>query len=355
MLALVGIPLGIATRKGGKSAGYVIGLFLAFFCYHLSSVSLIGLAKQRTLPVPVAIWLPDAVFGLAGLIFLARMERPGDRDLLSGVQSGLRRAVSEAQIEKAGQAGAAAPRGRRTAAAAAARRYLHPVELPVLPAWCCWPASYRMTLVYNFFELIGDMIRNKIPLVEDVHVPVLPHPEADLRHAADQHPGGRAGGFRGAQQAERGDGVQSLRREPSPAGPAGADRQHAVLRGAVRCSTIYYVPGRQPEAGRAARRNQGPRHADLSAPGPQVDHGLRVAHLLLPVLRSHGKGDGGGQRVRAGAEHLPPGAADIGRARALEPDSEDVGLRKRLELRISGPRLHVPTARFLRRPRHSPS
>ena len=29
MLALVGIPLGIATRKGGKSAGYVIGLFLA--------------------------------------------------------------------------------------------------------------------------------------------------------------------------------------------------------------------------------------------------------------------------------------------------------------------------------------
>ena len=28
MLALVGIPLGIATRKGGKSAGYVIALFL---------------------------------------------------------------------------------------------------------------------------------------------------------------------------------------------------------------------------------------------------------------------------------------------------------------------------------------
>ena len=70
-LALVGIPLGIATRKGGKSAGYVIALFLSFFCYHLSSLTLIG--------------LPDAAFLVAGVIFLYRMERPGDRDLLGGV------------------------------------------------------------------------------------------------------------------------------------------------------------------------------------------------------------------------------------------------------------------------------
>ena len=90
MLALVGIPLGISTRKGGKSAGYVNAIFLAFFCYHLSSVSLVGLAKQRTLPVPVAIWLPDVVFGLAGLIFLYRMERPGDRDLLTGCAESVR-------------------------------------------------------------------------------------------------------------------------------------------------------------------------------------------------------------------------------------------------------------------------
>ena len=38
VLAMVGIPLGIATRKGGKSAGYVIALFLGFFCYYLASL-----------------------------------------------------------------------------------------------------------------------------------------------------------------------------------------------------------------------------------------------------------------------------------------------------------------------------
>ena len=36
MLALVGIPLGISSRKGGKSGGYVTAIFLAFFCYYLT-------------------------------------------------------------------------------------------------------------------------------------------------------------------------------------------------------------------------------------------------------------------------------------------------------------------------------
>src|SRR5713226_7082076 len=35
-LALVGIPLGVSSRKAGKSGGYVTAVFLAFFCYWLS-------------------------------------------------------------------------------------------------------------------------------------------------------------------------------------------------------------------------------------------------------------------------------------------------------------------------------
>jgi lipopolysaccharide export LptBFGC system permease protein LptF len=41
-LALMGIPLGVATRKGGKSAGYVNAIFLAFFGYWMSSVALVS-------------------------------------------------------------------------------------------------------------------------------------------------------------------------------------------------------------------------------------------------------------------------------------------------------------------------
>jgi LPS export ABC transporter permease LptG/LPS export ABC transporter permease LptF len=162
MLALVGIPLGIATRKGGKSAGYVIGLFLAFFCYYLSLISLIGLAKQRTLPVPVAVWLPDAVFGLAGIIFLARMELPGDRDLLGSAQallSRLKRSRPDGTPEPSRFAGWRLPLLPQIVDTYILTSFLFYVVVVL--------ASFvSMTLVYNFFELMGDMVRNKIPLMK---------------------------------------------------------------------------------------------------------------------------------------------------------------------------------------------
>ncbi len=165
MLALVGIPLGIATRKGGKSAGYVIALFLGFFCYHLSSVTLINIARQHTLPVPLAIWLPDAAFGLAGLVFLGRMERPGDRDLLGGLQSAFG-ALAGAFKSRTGKpfAGTRFAHWRihflpQIVDTYILSNFLFYLVL-VLASFVC------MTLVYNFFELMGDMIRNHIPLTD---------------------------------------------------------------------------------------------------------------------------------------------------------------------------------------------
>jgi LPS export ABC transporter permease LptG/LPS export ABC transporter permease LptF len=165
MLALVGIPLGISTRKGGKSAGYVIALLLGFFCYHLSSVTLIGVAKQRTLPIPVAVWLPDVVFGIVGLIFIYRMERPGDRDLLSGVRNLGGHLLGKIRS----RAGMRAEGGRF----AWARFPLLPqiVDTYILSGFLFYVsvvlASFVvMSDVYFFFELLGDMIRNNISLVK---------------------------------------------------------------------------------------------------------------------------------------------------------------------------------------------
>src|SRR5439155_2060496 len=86
-LALVGIPLGVSSRKAGKSGGYVTAVFLAFFCYWLSFITLIGLAKQQKLPVELAAWAPNAVFAICGMILLIRLERPGDRDLMGAVRT----------------------------------------------------------------------------------------------------------------------------------------------------------------------------------------------------------------------------------------------------------------------------
>ena len=165
MLALVGIPLGIATRKGGKSAGYVNAFFLAFFCYWLAFITLIGQARVGKLPVPLAAWLPDGMFGLAGLILVWRMERPGDRDLLAGAWSWIGRHFRALKSKAGGRSGQ-----------------------PLLPTWrlrllpqlldtyilsrfltyfaLLLSSFVALTLVFNFFDLMLDMVRNKIPLAK---------------------------------------------------------------------------------------------------------------------------------------------------------------------------------------------
>jgi len=163
-LALVGIPLGIATRKGGKSAGYVIALFLSFFCYHLSSLTLIGFAKQRTLPVPVAVWLPDAAFLLAGMVFLYRMERPGDRDLLGGLTGWLARLGSLLRPRKPAAPVDRAPSWRLPVLPQIVDTYILSSFMFYLGVVLA--SLLSMILAYNFFELMGDWIRNKIPLME---------------------------------------------------------------------------------------------------------------------------------------------------------------------------------------------
>ncbi len=158
-LALIGIPLGVSTRKGGKSAGYVNAIFLAFFGYYLSSVSLIGVAKQRTLPIPVATWLPDVVFGLAGLVFLVRMERPGDRDLVAGFREFFGRLFdrlkrkADRKPEPAGLSGWRLPLLPQILDTYILSNFLFYL-IVVLASFV------SMAEVYNFFELMGDMLRN---------------------------------------------------------------------------------------------------------------------------------------------------------------------------------------------------
>ena len=168
MLALVGVPLGVASRKGSKSSGYVTGVFLAFFCYWLAFISLSHLAAQRTLSAEVALWLPNAVFGLVGLVFVTRLERPGDRDIVASFRHAV--AAGYARIHLLFVAAAAARAGRE--APVALRR------LPVLPQlvdtyvlssflkyFVLWLASFvAMAQVYNFFELLGDVVAHKIAL-----------------------------------------------------------------------------------------------------------------------------------------------------------------------------------------------
>ena len=162
MLALVGIPLGVSSRKGGKSGGYVTGIFLAFFCYFLAFITLIGLAKQRALPVE-GIWLPNLFFMLAGLILISRLERPGDRDLVGTMRGWLTTALDRFRPKFAAEPGGNYRRVRWLP--------LVPqlVDTYVLTSFVYYFAMLLasfvgMTEIYNFFELLSDIIRNGIAM-----------------------------------------------------------------------------------------------------------------------------------------------------------------------------------------------
>jgi LPS export ABC transporter permease LptF/LPS export ABC transporter permease LptG len=74
VLALVGIPLGLSARKGGKSSGFVLTIVLVFAYYSLSLIG-VSLAKEGRLPVPLGTWLADILFLAGGLFLLYRIER----------------------------------------------------------------------------------------------------------------------------------------------------------------------------------------------------------------------------------------------------------------------------------------
>jgi LPS export ABC transporter permease LptG/LPS export ABC transporter permease LptF len=159
-LGLVGIPLGIQTRKGGKSAGYVTAILLAFLVYYLSFITLTSMARKHALSPELGTWLPNAVFCIAGLIFIGRLEIPGDTDLLGSVWTFL--AAIPARFRRAKPAA----RSRSTRSRINLFQIL---DLYVLSQFLfyfsMWLASFvAMALIYNFFELLSDIIKNQIAL-----------------------------------------------------------------------------------------------------------------------------------------------------------------------------------------------
>lgn len=163
MLALVGIPLGVSSRKGGKSGAFVLTVAMAFV-YFIIMIGLNGLARQGTIPVPIAVWAPNAIFALVGTVLMARLEQPGDRDV-----------VGRARLWLAGLAARLAARfpkaARRTPAVERFSIPLLPqlIDAYVLNTFLFYFGAMLVSLVlmihvFTFFELINDLIRNRIPM-----------------------------------------------------------------------------------------------------------------------------------------------------------------------------------------------
>jgi lipopolysaccharide export system permease protein len=166
LLALVAIPLGTGSRRGGRSSAVVLTVGIAFL-YYMGLVSSTRLAQQGTLSPGLAVWIPDIVFGVLGAIMLARLESPGDRDYISRLAHRFRR------VERT-------PRepSLRLLDRVASRQWM--TRFPLLPQvvdtylvasflfyFALWLATFVLMMhVFTFFELLSDILRHDIGMVK---------------------------------------------------------------------------------------------------------------------------------------------------------------------------------------------
>ncbi|HBY63544.1 MAG TPA: LPS export ABC transporter permease LptF [Solibacterales bacterium] len=166
LFALIAIPLGIGTRKAGKSLAFVLTVVLGFG-YYMGFVSLVGLAQKGTLPAWLAVWLPNLVYLAAAAALFARLDSAREPRLLPAMQAAAEALAARLRSVLPTEP-ASAPR-----LAPGSRWFLLPqvVDAYVLRLFCFYfgvlLASFvLMTLVYNFFELLGDIVKNQIPMAK---------------------------------------------------------------------------------------------------------------------------------------------------------------------------------------------
>ena len=171
VLALVGIPLGLSSKKGGKSTGFVLTIVLVFAYY---SASLIGVSLARQGRVPhLRVWLSDILFFLGGAFLLWQAERrPFEIASLKAWLAKFKRSRRTAVDETA-----VAPARESAFDRAATRFRLFRIQFPtllddyVLSEFTVYLGMILSTflillLVFTLFELLGDILRNQIsPLI----------------------------------------------------------------------------------------------------------------------------------------------------------------------------------------------
>ncbi len=169
VLMLVGVPLGVISRRGGKSSGFVFTLLLVI-CYYVLSYVGIALGRQGKLPASLAVWLANLVFAGAGVFLLWQMASGGRVLTAMGRWTSLLPdlGVKTKQNAKAfsGLLGRLQTHSLRRGGHGAFPRILDEyVVREFLNTFLLVLTGFvLLMLVFTFFELVGDVLRNHIPL-----------------------------------------------------------------------------------------------------------------------------------------------------------------------------------------------
>ena len=162
VLMLIGIPLGLSSRRGGKSTGFVVTIALVFIYYFISYTG-VELAREGKVPVFAGVWAVNFLFGLFGLLLLRQMAVGGSVGAqFATIASRFKntRLLSPSEKMAGRSKGEPHERGRFPLILDdyVLREFLTTFVLVLI-------SLVMLFLVFTFFELLGDIIRNRTPLV----------------------------------------------------------------------------------------------------------------------------------------------------------------------------------------------
>jgi LPS export ABC transporter permease LptF/LPS export ABC transporter permease LptG len=169
VLALVGIPLGLSARKGGKSTGFVLTIALVFVYYFLSLMG-VSLARQGKISPWLGVWGGNLVFFLCGILLLWRADRlPAEAGSLSGAWRLIQERWSRFREGRGARLGinlGSKIRGRRRFSA----RFPLILDDMIMRDFVMYLAMIVATLlilalVFTVFELLSDIVKNRVSVV----------------------------------------------------------------------------------------------------------------------------------------------------------------------------------------------
>ena len=178
VLMLVGVPLGLSSKRGGKSTGFVLTILLVFTYYTLSLVGN-AFARNGKLSPFIGVWGANLIFTAAGAFFLYQMSRGGIAlNLFASAGVSLQKFVRRITPSSGPETDTDSPSSALPNIATILRRFrgVLGTSFPLLlddyimrefftNLLLVLTSFVALFLIFTFFELIGDIIKNQTPVV----------------------------------------------------------------------------------------------------------------------------------------------------------------------------------------------
>ena len=169
VLMLVGVPLGVTSRRGGKSSAWVFTILLVILYYSMSLVG-IALGRQNWIPTFLAVWSANILFAAGGIFLLWQMasgsqvfsaiagwtvRTPKPKPALPAIAAGTSGGGLLARFQA---------RRKRTVSHGVFPRILDQyVVMEFLNMFALVLMGFvLLTLVFTVFDLLSDILRNHV-------------------------------------------------------------------------------------------------------------------------------------------------------------------------------------------------